>query len=126
MSRWLMFFILAVALVPCAWPQASTGSVSGTVADQSGAAIPNAEVVLTNTATNGSTTTRTNQVGFYLFRGVIPGPYRLTVQVPGMEKYEGALHRPGGLQRRDQSGSEAWPGHHYGRGDGRHADGDCG
>jgi hypothetical protein len=74
-----------------AWPQASTATVDGTVRDQSGAVIPNAPVVVRNTATNVSSNTTTNEAGFYVFPGVIPGPYRLSVEVPGMQKYDGAF-----------------------------------
>ena len=91
MRRTLRVLLAAVALAGCAWPQASTGSVSGTVRDPSGAVIPNTQVVLANTATDVVSTTRTNDVGFYVLPGVIAGHYRLTVEVPGMQKYEGAL-----------------------------------
>jgi hypothetical protein len=83
--------IFSLVIVSCAWPQASTGTVSGTVRDQSRAVISNTEVVLLNTATNARSTTRTNEAGFYMFPAVIVGPYRLTVEVPGMQKYEGTF-----------------------------------
>ncbi|MEK7407081.1 MAG: TonB-dependent receptor [Acidobacteriota bacterium] len=81
--------ILAVSLP--AWPQASTTTVSGTVHDQSAAVIPNVTVELTNTATGVALRTNTNQVGFYMFPGVRPGPYRLAIEAPGMEKFEAVL-----------------------------------
>ena len=31
---------------------------------------------------------QTNEVGFYLHPAAIPGPYRLSIEAPGMEKYE--------------------------------------
>jgi hypothetical protein len=84
--------VLALALfAPSAWPQASTGTVSGTVRDQSGAVVPGAAVSLQNTATNVTSKSVTNQVGFYMFPGVVPGPYLLVAEVPGMQKFEGAL-----------------------------------
>jgi hypothetical protein len=83
--------LLAVAFAPPAWPQASTGTVSGTVRDQSGAVVPAANVTLTNTATNVTSKTITNQVGFYILPGVVPGPYRLTAEATGMQKFEGTL-----------------------------------
>ncbi len=89
--RGLITIIVAVLLAPCAWPQASTGTVSGTVRDQSGAVIPNTAVVLLNSATNATSTTQTNGTGFYIFPGVVPGSYRLTVEVSGMQKYEGTF-----------------------------------
>jgi hypothetical protein len=87
----LICVIAAILPVPCAWPQAASGTVSGTVRDQSGAVIPNGQVVLTNTATNVTSTVRTTEVGFYLFPGLIPGTYRLSVGASGMEKYEVTL-----------------------------------
>jgi hypothetical protein len=83
--------VIACLLVAAAWPQASTGIVSGTVRDQSSAVIPNAAVVLTGVATNISSTTRTNEAGLYFFPGVVVGDYRISVDFPGMEKFQGAF-----------------------------------
>ena len=83
--------LLAVLIAPTAWPQASTGSVDGTVRDQTGAVIPNASVTLTNKGTNVASKTTANQVGFYVFPAVVPGPYSLTVEAAGMQKYEATL-----------------------------------
>jgi hypothetical protein len=74
-----------------AWPQGSTATVSGTVRDQTGAVIPSVSVTLTNTATNVSSKTPTNEVGFYVFPGTLPGPYRLVAETAGMQKFEGTL-----------------------------------
>ena len=87
----LLLFLLTILATSPAWPQASTGTVSGTVRDQSAAVVPAASVSLTNTATNVTSKTSTNQAGFYMFPGVIPGPYRLAVESPGMQKFEGTL-----------------------------------
>src|SRR5207237_696296 len=88
----LSILLVAIALfATCAWTQTSGGTVNGTVRDQSGAVIPNVPVVLANTDTNVTSTTRTNETGVYFFPGLIPGPYKLTVESPGMQKYEGAF-----------------------------------
>src|SRR5687768_16225035 len=87
----LFAVVVAFSLAATAWPQASSGTVSGTVRDQSGAVIPNAPVVLTNIATNVSSTTRTNDAGLYFFPGVLVGDHRITVEFPGMERFEGAF-----------------------------------
>ena len=90
--RKLLFCVAAMAVLAVpAWPQASTATSSGTVSDQSGAAVPNASVTLINTATNVALRTKTNVSGFYLFPGVIPGPYKLRVEAPGMQAFEGAM-----------------------------------
>src|ERR1035437_1622438 len=91
MQKWLIRLSVFAIMVPSAWPQASTGTVSGTVRDQSGAVIPTIEVAIANTATNVNSTTRTNEAGFYYFQSLVPGSYRLTVEAPGMQKYEGVL-----------------------------------
>ncbi|MEK7403659.1 MAG: carboxypeptidase regulatory-like domain-containing protein [Acidobacteriota bacterium] len=85
-----VFLCFLLAALP-GWPQASTGAVSGTVRDQTGAVIPGAVVSLANTATNVASKTSTNVAGFYLFPGVVPGPYKLAVEASGMQKFEGAL-----------------------------------
>lgn len=83
----LTIFLMA----PLAWPQASRGTVAGTVWDQTTAVIPNATMTLTNTATRVTTRTTTNEVGFYMFPGVLPGSYHLSVEAPGMQKFEASL-----------------------------------
>src|SRR5665647_1738206 len=88
MRKWAVSLLLVAAIAPAAWPQASTGTVSGTVRDQSGAVIPDTPVVLTNTATDVTANTRTNDAGYYFFPGAIPGPYRISVAVAGMAKHE--------------------------------------
>jgi hypothetical protein len=71
-----------------AWCQSGNGSVRGTVHDQSRAVIPGAQVTLTHTATNVQSKTSTNGVGSYTFPSVVPGPYRVAVESPGMSKLE--------------------------------------
>jgi hypothetical protein len=93
---WVQRFIVCAALVtsllaPSAWPQASTATVSGTTRDQSGAVIPDASVTLTNKNTNSSSTSKTNEAGFYIFPGTLPGPYTLVIEAAGMQKFEGSL-----------------------------------
>jgi hypothetical protein len=82
--------VVFLGALPCL-PQASTGSVSGTVRDQSGAVIPGASVSLTNTATSVTLRTTTNEAGLYRFPGVVPGPYRVTAEAPGMQRFEASL-----------------------------------
>lgn len=92
LSRRLVLPALLLILITLpAWPQASTGSVSGTVRDQSNAVIPAAVVVLTNTQTGVASKSATNESGFYLFPGVTPGSYSLVAEAAGMQKFEGTL-----------------------------------
>src|SRR5260370_15245291 len=62
---------------------ATSGAVSGTVTDPSGAVVPLATVELTNTDTNAVQTMQTNGSGQYTFTGVRPGAYKITVKMAG-------------------------------------------
>jgi len=78
---------LAVCQTPAAQP--ASGSLHGQVNDPSGAAIPNANVVLTPAAA-GSTPIKTqaNGQGQYEFKGLAPGQYTMNVIAPGFSVYE--------------------------------------
>ncbi len=66
------------------WSQsASSGTVSGSVADQSNAVVAGASITLTDTATNISRTANSNASGRYFFADVTPGTYSLTVAKAG-------------------------------------------
>jgi hypothetical protein len=83
--------VLALLLSLPAWPQASNATVRGSVTDTQGAVIPNAKVALTNTATGVVRDSVTNNAGLYVFPGVTPGPYRVRVEQPGLQTFEGTL-----------------------------------
>jgi hypothetical protein len=57
---------------------ASTGAVSGTVQDSTGAVVPGAKVVVTDTATDSAQTVVTNGVGHYTVGLLKPGVYKIT------------------------------------------------
>jgi hypothetical protein len=72
--------LLVLALPSSIMGQAtSTGTVTGQVTDPSHAAIPGATVTLTDTATKVSQAAVTNDTGRYIFVGVNPGEYNITV-----------------------------------------------
>ena len=69
--------------------QATTsGTVIGTVIDPSKAAVPNAEVTLTNQGTNLVLKTLTNASGVYLFSAVPAGDYTLRCSTKGFRTTE--------------------------------------
>src|SRR5579872_462089 len=68
--------------------QFAAGSVAGTVVDSSGAVIPNAKIVLTNTATGAKRDSASNSSGFFNFPAVQPGSYTLTISVAGFKTWE--------------------------------------
>lgn len=73
----ILVLILSGVLV--SFGQEFRGTITGTVADPSGAVVPGATVVILNTETNVSTNTTTNDEGVYTFPLLLPGKYKLTV-----------------------------------------------
>ncbi len=72
-------------LVPAALysQNVSSGTITGTVTDPSKAAVADATVTLTDTATNLPRTTTTNEAGRYVFANVTPGTYTVTINKAG-------------------------------------------
>jgi len=78
-------FVLLVLLSTClnvSWAQ-STSRVTGVVQDKSGAVISSAAVILTNEATRVSVRTSTTSAGAYVFDGIVPGSYTITIEKAG-------------------------------------------
>ena len=90
--RWVaavaLFLTAFVAFQMCAFAQNASGSISATVADKTGAVIPDAKVVLKNEATNATRDTVTNGAGLFAFPAVQPGTYTITVTAPGLQASE--------------------------------------
>jgi hypothetical protein len=76
------FSLLFLTAIPSR-AQVDTGSILGTVYDQSGAVIPGAKVTLTSEGTGVSLTTTTSAEGVFKFSPVRIGSYRLDVSDPG-------------------------------------------
>lgn len=66
---------------------AGTGSIQGSIVDSTGAAIQNAAVTATNTATLVKHTATTGTTGFYTFPNLDIGTYTVEVAAPGFEHY---------------------------------------
>ena len=82
-SIWMLtLLILAGGTSQYALAQ-TTASLSGTVGDASGAIIPNAHVVLTNTASQDKRELTSNASGYFTFAGIIPGTYVVEISAPG-------------------------------------------
>jgi hypothetical protein len=75
-------------VVPAAFAQRATGTISGTVEDKSQAVIPNATITLENTATHDKRTTTSNGTGFFNFAAVPPGTYNVTVTAEGFSSFQ--------------------------------------
>jgi len=80
--------LLFAALTPIfarAQGAATTGTITGTITDQTGAVIVGAQVTITDTATKITTTLPTNQVGAFIFTNVKPGTYDVKVTKTGFQ-----------------------------------------
>ena len=74
-------------LLPCqSKAQTGQGTLVGSVADPSGAAIVNVAVRITNVRTGVSSTTVTNQQGIYRAPYLNPGMYQITFEANGFKK----------------------------------------
>ncbi|HEV2248070.1 MAG TPA: carboxypeptidase-like regulatory domain-containing protein [Terriglobia bacterium] len=78
--------VLGVLISSPLLAQVDMGSIQGTVLDQSGAVIPNANVTLTNEATNLTVQTKSNNSGAYIFTPIRIGTYTVTAETPGFAK----------------------------------------
>jgi Carboxypeptidase regulatory-like domain len=82
-----MLFCLLLALTfatPALFAQSTTATLQGTVTDQTGAVVPNAEVTATNQGTNVARTAKTGSTGDYLIPALPLGTYQVEVQASGM------------------------------------------
>ncbi len=70
---------LVASLLFCTpiWTQVAGGSFSGTVTDQSGAIVPNAQISIKNLATGVTRTVTTDAAGFYVAPNLLPGNYEV-------------------------------------------------
>src|SRR5271155_2542118 len=81
--------LLALVLAPCSAPgQAVYGAIYGTVTDSTGALIPNAPVVVEDTAKGTKVTAPANESGEFRVDHLIPDAYSGSVEAPGFKKYE--------------------------------------
>src|SRR5262245_3746734 len=65
--------------------QSSNGTISGTVADVTGAVVPGVTVTATNNATGVVTTVLSNDAGAYNFASLLPGTYKVSAAIPGFQ-----------------------------------------
>ena len=79
-----LFAFALAALLPCmAIGQVLYGSLTGTVTDPSGAAVPGAKLQILNVNTGVSKPASTDERGSYLVEDLQPGDYKVTVDATG-------------------------------------------
>ena len=78
---------LALLCVGIGLAQIEAGQIVGSVADQSGAVVPNATISATNIGTNATRTTQSSDTGLYQLTGLPPATYRVTISAPSFKTY---------------------------------------
>ena len=86
-STRIALVLLALAAVSAGGlrAQTATGQVHGSVIDPVGAAVPNADVVLSNSGTGIESSLQSDERGFFVFRNLPPGLYTLQVAAAGFK-----------------------------------------
>jgi len=81
--------LLAVLIVAgAAFAQSDRGTLTGSVTDPAGAAIPNSSITVTNPATGSQVKTQTTETGNYTIPNLPSGLYDLSVESQGFSRYE--------------------------------------
>ena len=75
--------VLTLLLVPSLSAAQTTGSINGTVVDNTGAVLPGVTVTATGATLMGAQTAVTNESGSYRFPSLPPGTYRLNYELGG-------------------------------------------
>lgn len=86
-SRFLVCFAGLLLFVCPAVAQEFRGSIAGQLTDPAGAAVPGAQLTITNTATNTSTSTTTNEEGSYTVPYLTPGQYTISAEATGFKRF---------------------------------------
>lgn len=79
------FTLLVLAIATGLYAQ-TTGQITGTVRDNTGAVVPGADVTVINTAQGTPSKTTTNNAGDYLVAGLGEGNYNIEISAKGFKK----------------------------------------
>jgi len=82
----LAALLCALFTLPAAAQSLTSGDVTGTVKDPSGAIVPNATVTVKNNETGATQSTNTNNQGTYRFSLLNPGTYTVTAASSGFQE----------------------------------------
>ena len=84
----LCFWVLMLVVLGELYGQEFRGSLLGSVRDASGAVVPGATVAAINVETNISTSTVSGEIGNYRIPFLLPGNYRVIVELSGFRRLE--------------------------------------
>ena len=85
-TRWFPIVALGLAAAVIS-AQETRSTITGHVADSTGAIIPNAQITIKNEATGSITNTKSNNAGDFNVPFLQPGPYTVTVAMAGFATY---------------------------------------
>src|ERR1051326_4374972 len=83
----VLLLTLTAILSPVAFGQATFGNISGTVTDPANAAIPNAQVTITDTEHGVTYQTTTNTSGNYSQTHLLAGQYKIVITASGFGEF---------------------------------------
>ncbi len=84
----LALAIAALAFTAAVTAQSIFATLTGTIADGSGAVVPDAKVTLKNAGSGDIRRTVTNAEGYFSFSAVPTGTYSVNIEAAGFQKYE--------------------------------------
>ena len=87
MRRNVVFIVFLLALQGLGFGQSFRGSMSGSVTDASGAAVPATEVKIVNKATGLTRSVQTEAAGEFAFPDLMPGIYSVTAAKSGFQPF---------------------------------------
>ncbi len=84
---WLFVVTLLIAFVSSLNAQQITGSITGSVKDDTGALVPNATIKATNAGTGFTREAKSDSEGAFNIQYLPVGDYTVTVEAPGFKKF---------------------------------------
>jgi hypothetical protein len=87
MKRILMIALAFVSLATYAVGQETRATITGQVTDPTGAIVPNASINVVNMDTGFTTTVKSNGDGDYTVPFLLPGNYKVSVELAGFKSY---------------------------------------
>ena len=87
LTRLSVSMVLSLIAVS-AFAQSTSGSMSGTVVDESNQVVAAATVTIANESSGEERKATTNEAGAFVFSALLPGPYTIKVEMQGFKPLE--------------------------------------
>jgi hypothetical protein len=82
---WVILSALLILTTPWVAAQQSTGTLAGTISDETGGVLPGADITLTNVENGSTRDAITDDTGQFRVTNLAPGEYELRAQLPGFQ-----------------------------------------